>query len=111
MPVSNVTTAPTVTARGRSPGASGSSCARTAAFLASERDSREGRGAGAGRGVVVAGALDPLRRFLLRLPTDRLPDGSFAEGRRRSAGVRRITDGAHYRDPLGTDLVCARCVD
>src|SRR4051794_31245007 len=94
------TTAPTVTAPGRSPGSSGSSCARAASFFTSER---EGLGAVAtGRGVCAA-----TRRFLLRLPTDYLPAESLGCGAR----VLGVADRAHHGDPVGADLVRPFSVD
>src|SRR5437016_13567114 len=96
------TAAPTVTALGRSPCSRGSSCARTAAFLASERD---GRGAGAGRGAVAGSA----RRFLLRLPTHRLPHERPAQRRGGGARVGGVADRADDRYPLGTGLCHGGC--
>src|SRR5436853_4887871 len=87
------TPAPTVTAAGRSPVSSGSSCARTAAFLASEREAR-GAGAargGAGRGAVAGSA----RRFLLRLPTHRLPAERVAQRGGGSGRAGSVAAPAH----------------
>src|SRR4051812_1776742 len=94
-----VTTAPTVTARGRSPGSSGSSWARTAAFLASERDSRDGRGV-TGLGAGFTATFGSLRRFLLRLPTDRLPAQHLGGGAR----IVRVANRANNGDAFGADL-------
>src|SRR4051794_17512457 len=91
---------------GRSPGASGSRRARTAAFLASERDSRGGRATGRAAGGFAATA-GSLPRLLLRLPTDRLPAQHLGGG----AWVLRVADRAHHGDAFCAHLADARCID
>src|SRR5690242_19153033 len=83
----NVTTAPIVTASGRSPGSSGLRLARASALRISDRDGGLGAaGAGAGRGA---------RCFLLRLPNYLLHVA--AQLGRCGAGVVGVADRAdHY---------------
>src|ERR1700760_4561829 len=91
-----VTTAPIVTASGRSPGASGFSAARASASRISDRDGGFGAaGAGAGRGA---------RCFLLRLPNDLLHVAAQLGG--GAAGIVGVADGADDDEAL-----CARCHD
>src|SRR4051794_32299403 len=86
-----VTSAPIVSTSGRSPSAIGSSCARTASFFISERETRC---SGCARGTGRAGAAGSARRLRLRLPT---------EGLRCRAWIVGVADRAHDGNPLGVD--------
>src|SRR3954470_14938535 len=91
----NVTTAPMVTARGRSPGARGFSAARASALRTSER------GGGLGAAAAGAGARRGARCFLLRLPN--YPLRGVDEAPQLCGGSARIggvADRSHDTHPL-----------